>query len=62
MHGGQRTCRSVKSRRKERELFFWTVRQILDLIALATLVAYLALSLIEGRYAAELLQLLHRSM
>jgi hypothetical protein len=52
----QRRPKSIKWRRKERELFFWTVREVLALarqtlrlLLLAALVIYVIASLIEGR-------------
>lgn len=39
---------SIEARRAERELFFWTAHQGLRLVALAAVVAYSVVSLIEG--------------
>jgi hypothetical protein len=53
---GTKKRKSLKTRRAERELFFWTVaealdlgRQTLRLLLLAALVIYAIVSLIEGR-------------
>jgi hypothetical protein len=55
----QRRPKSIEQRRNERELFFWTVREVLALarqtlrlLLLAALVIYVIASLIEGRPAA----------
>ncbi len=39
---------SIKKRRAERELFFWTAFKALDLIVATTLVVCILVSLIEG--------------
>jgi hypothetical protein len=39
----------IEVRRAERELFFWTARQVVKLVVLAALTAYLVLSLLNGR-------------
>jgi hypothetical protein len=41
--------RPIEVRRAERELFFWTARQAVELVVLAALAAYVIVSLIEGR-------------
>jgi hypothetical protein len=46
---------SIEDRKAERELFFWTVRQALLVVLLAALTAYVVVSLVEGRFPAELL-------
>jgi hypothetical protein len=53
----------IEVRKEERELFFWTIdkallalRQALGLIVLASLAAYLIVSLAEGRLPQELLR------
>jgi hypothetical protein len=53
---GTKQRKSLKTRRAERELFFWTVaealdlsRQTLRLLLLAALVIYAIVSLVEGR-------------
>jgi hypothetical protein len=38
----------IKTRREERELFFWTASQILRLVGFTALVVYSIVSLIEG--------------
>jgi uncharacterized integral membrane protein len=40
---------SLNARRAERELFFWTARQVLGLVLLGALVVYSVVSLVEGR-------------
>jgi len=47
---------SIDARRKERELFFWTVRQALGVVLLAALTAYMVVALAEGRLPDELLR------
>lgn len=44
-------AKSVELRRAERELFFWTARQMLKLIALAAMTIYFVVSLIQGEPA-----------
>jgi hypothetical protein len=39
----------IEVRKAERELFFWTARQTLELVVLAALAAYVIVSLLEGR-------------
>jgi hypothetical protein len=39
---------SIQARRTERELFFWTARQVLALVTLSALVAYSIVSMVEG--------------
>jgi hypothetical protein len=39
----------IEVRKAERELFFWTARQTLELVVLAALAAYVVVSLLEGR-------------
>jgi hypothetical protein len=46
---------SIEDRRAERELFFWTVRQALVAVLLATLTVYIVVLVAEGRLSAELL-------
>jgi hypothetical protein len=47
----------IEIRRAERELFFWTAHQVIKLIALVALLAYLVISLIQGQLpGAQLLQ------
>jgi hypothetical protein len=41
--------RSIQRRRAERELFFWTARQALQLILFAAFVIYVVVAMIEGR-------------
>ena len=51
---------SLEARRAERELFFWTARQALRLVALGTLVVYSIVSMVEGHIPG--LELLVRSL
>jgi hypothetical protein len=47
----------IEVRRAERELFFWTAHQVIKLIALVALVAFLVASLLQGQLpGAQLLQ------
>lgn len=39
----------IEVRRAERELFFWTARQIVKLVILAAFAAYVVVSLINGQ-------------
>ncbi len=39
----------IEVRKAERELFFWTARQAIELVVLAALAAYVVVSLLEGR-------------
>ena len=51
-----RASKSLKSRRDERELFFWTAHEAVQLLALVVVTAYLLVALIEGRlHGIELL-------
>jgi hypothetical protein len=53
----QRARTPIEVRKAERELFFWTAHQVLKLIALMALVAYLIVSLVQGQLpGTELLQ------
>jgi hypothetical protein len=45
----KRARRPLKARRQERELLFWTAYKALQLVALASLTAYMVVCLIEGR-------------
>jgi hypothetical protein len=47
----RRRPRPLGTRWAERELFFWTARQILKLIVLAALTVYFVVSLLKGRFA-----------
>jgi hypothetical protein len=39
----------IATRKAERELFFWTARQILRLVLLTALTVYVVVSVVEGR-------------
>jgi hypothetical protein len=53
----QRARTPIEVRKAERELFFWTAHQVLKLVALVALVAYLIVSLLQGQLpGAQLLQ------
>lgn len=55
--------RLLELRRAERELFFWTAREWLKLIAWLALTLYFVIELIHGRFAgAELLNVLARGI
>ena len=45
----QRPRTPIHVRRAERELFFWTARQIVKLVVLAAVAAYVVVSLAQGR-------------
>jgi hypothetical protein len=52
----KRAPKSLKSRHDERELFFWTAHEAIQLVALVVVTAYLVVALIEGRlHGIELL-------
>lgn len=52
----KRPPKLLKSRRDERELFFWTARETVQLVVLVVVTAYLIIALIEGRlHGIELL-------
>ena len=57
---GRKPTSSVKARRAERELFFWTAQQGLGLVVRGALVLYSIVSLIEGHLPG--LDLLLRSL
>jgi hypothetical protein len=40
---------SIRNRRAERELFFWTAREALKLVLFAALVVYVVVSVVQGR-------------
>jgi hypothetical protein len=48
-YGSRRARQPIEVRKAERELFFWTAYQTLKLVILASLTAYLVVSLFEGR-------------
>lgn len=50
--------RSVKSRKAERELFFWTARQALMLVTLGAMTFYFVASLIANGEPAGMRELL----
>jgi len=45
----QRARTPIEVRKAERELFFWTARQTLELVVLAALAVYVVVSLVQGR-------------
>jgi hypothetical protein len=51
---------SLQARRAERELFFWTARQVLKLVTLGALVVYVIVSMTHGQVPG--LDLLLRSI
>jgi hypothetical protein len=57
---GRRTRRPLAARRAERELFFWTAREVLKLVVLTALTAYFVICLIDGRFGAEVLDAILR--
>jgi hypothetical protein len=48
-YGSRRARQPIEVRKAERELFFWTAYQALKLVILASVTAYLVVSLFEGR-------------
>jgi hypothetical protein len=44
---------SIEVRRQERELFFWTVKQVLLSLLLVAFVAYSIVSLVHGKVPVE---------
>jgi hypothetical protein len=57
LYPAQRLRRPLEERRAERELFFWTARQSLKLIAFAATVIYLLVILCDARLATEVTSL-----
>ena len=45
----QRARTPIEVRRAERELFFWTARQTVKLVVLASVAAYVVVSLVHGK-------------
>ncbi|HTB49479.1 MAG TPA: hypothetical protein VK701_00745 [Solirubrobacteraceae bacterium] len=50
--GSRKPKSSLKSRKAERELFFWTARQGLWLVTFAAFVVYSVISMAEGHIPA----------